>query len=157
MRKIMFGAATAVLLFFVGTTCMAQRLPPGDYMQTCRDMRTSGSSVRASCQKRDGSWRTSTLDYRSCNGGAVINDNGNLRCGGSSFAGENFGGRRRGWDGGLPPGDYKQTCRDMRISGNRLDASCQKRDGGWRNTSLNNVDYCSTRIVNDNGRLNCQR
>src|SRR5215471_6731559 len=56
--------------------------------------------------------------------------------------------------GGLPYGDYQQTCRNIRNNGYRLDATCQKRSGNWRNTSLNYRD-CQSSIVNDDGRLRC--
>jgi len=58
---------------------------------------------------------------------------------------------------GNPGGDYVQTCRDVRNSGDRIDATCQKRDGGWRRTSLDGVSQCRSSVVNDNGRLRCGR
>jgi len=41
------------------------------------------------------------------------------------------------------------------VNGNELQASCQKRNGGWRNTSLNNFGQCRD-IENDNGKLKCR-
>jgi len=139
--------------------------PPGNYQQTCRNINYNGSVLNANCQKRDGGWRNSSLDYRSCRG-TVINDDGHLRCGGN----ERYGGggydenRPRGDDergyggrgdyGNLPRGDYKQTCQNMRMDGNRLVASCQKKDGGWRSTSLDNAYQCRN-VYNDNGHLRC--
>src|SRR5262249_61953097 len=100
--------------------------PSGDYQQTCQDIRMNGSILEARCQKRDGDLRTTSLDMRGCRGqGNVINDNGNLRCG------EGYGGA---YASGY--GDYQQTCQDIRSNGWILEARCQKRDGGWRTTSL---------------------
>lgn len=124
--------------------------PPGDYQQTCRDIRYSGSILTANCEKRDGGWRSTSLDYRGCHG-PVINDNGNLRCGeGGPGYGGNVG------RGGLPRGDYKLTCNNMRMEGNTLVANCQKRDGGWRSSKVDNAYQCRN-IVNDDGRLVCSR
>jgi hypothetical protein len=120
-------------------------LPGGDYKETCRDVRMNGSLLEANCQKRDGGWRSTSLDTRSCNRG-IINDNGNLRC-------PDVGGRQ----GGIPPGDYRRTCKDMRVSGQRLDATCQKEDGNWRNTSLDNFSRCGNQISNVDGHLTCGR
>jgi hypothetical protein len=128
-------------------------VPRGDYQQTCRDITTNGSTIQARCQKRDGDWRTTSLNYRDCHGG-IINDDGHLRCGSGYQGGGYHGG---GWQGGLPRGDYQLTCRDARVNGNQLNATCQKRDGSWRNTSLNNYNQCRSKIVNDDGHLQCQR
>jgi hypothetical protein len=155
MYRTVFAGFIVSVLLLSGRTLLAQGgLPPGDYKQTCREMRSNGSRLDARCQKRDGGWRDSSIDYRSCRG-PIINDDGRLRCG---AGGGGYGySQGRGWQGGLPPGDYTRTCRDTRVNGDRLDASCQKRDGGWRNTTLKNFNNCSSGIVNDDGRLTCQR
>ena len=56
---------------------------------------------------------------------------------------------------GLPSGGYAQTCQDIRINGNTLEARCQTRDGNWNQTSLQNFNQCTSQIENDNGRLVC--
>src|SRR5215472_15778520 len=118
-------------------------MPGGDYHQTCRDINTDGHMLKASCQKRDGSWRSSSLDTRNCRS-QIINDDGHLRC--------SQGG---GWRGGIPPGDYRLTCENIRENGQRLDASCKKEDGNWRKTSLENFYRCGDRISNVDGYLRC--
>ncbi len=54
-------------------------VPSGDYGQTCRNVRTNGPQLIATCQKKDGSWQNTSIDTRSCKGG-IVNDDGNLRC-----------------------------------------------------------------------------
>jgi major membrane immunogen (membrane-anchored lipoprotein) len=54
-------------------------VPAGDYQQTCRNIRNNGPQLVASCQKKDGTWQNTSIDTRSCSG-AIINDDGNLRC-----------------------------------------------------------------------------
>ncbi len=129
-------------------------LPAGSYQQTCRDIRSSDSTLYARCRRVDGGWNNTSLNYRGCRG-EIINDDGNLRCpeGGYGAPGAGYG----RWEGGLPPGDYKRTCRNMRMDGNRLSANCQRMDGSWNNTSLKNVDRCQSPIYNQNGNLRCQR
>src|SRR5215472_13039268 len=155
MIRSISSALTAFLLVagLQGSAARAQSQggrPWGDYQKTCRDIRYNGYTLTANCQKRDGGWRSSSLDYRGCHG-PVINDNGNLRCG---EGGPGYGGHVG--PGGLPRGDYKLTCQNMRMDGSTLVANCQKRDGGWRSTSVDNAYQCRN-IVNDDGRLVCSR
>jgi len=114
-------------------------VPGGDYQLTCRDIRTDGYMLKASCQKRDGNWHSSSLDTRNCRS-QIVNDDGRLHCTQGS---------------GIPPGDYRLTCENIRINGQRLDASCQKEDGSRRNTSLDNFYRCGDRITNVDGHLRC--
>jgi hypothetical protein len=142
---------------------------PGTYQDTCTDAHWDGSVLSARCQKRDGGWRNSSIDSRNCNG-QILNIDGHLSCGAADYGYQDrpyqdrpyydddrgYGERTNQgyWEGGLPPGDYKLTCQDMHVDGDRLFASCQKRNGDWRRTSLD-FDRCSSPIVNDNGHLTC--
>lgn len=138
-------AATIAILFTQATISQAQRgLPYGSYRQTCQDIRLDGNMLKARCQKNDGGYRNTSLDYRNCQG-EVVNENGYLRC------------RQTGNAGALPQGTYKASCQNMHMEGNKLVGYCLKADGGWRNTSLNNVDQCRTQIVNEDGNLRCQK
>lgn len=154
MRKIIIPTFAISMLLLLTKPGIGQ-LPPGDYKQTCREMRSNGTELVARCQKVDGGWRNTSINFRSCNG-PIINDNGNLRCG-QGGRGSGYGYGRPGWQGGLPPGDYRRTCQNIQMNGDRLNATCQKRSGGWRNTSLKNAYNCSSGIVNDDGNLRCQR
>jgi CVNH domain len=160
-----------VLMLALTLAGQAQGAPYGSYQQTCREIRSDDDRLSARCQRADGGWNDTSLDFRNCRG-EVINDNGNLRCGGD---GDNRGYENRGyrdrdadnraddhrgygrWEGGLPPGDYKRTCRNMSVSDDRLYATCERVDGGWKNTTLRHFDRCQSKIVNDNGNLRCQR
>jgi CVNH domain len=155
MRRAFTSVVSAVMfmLLIQGTTCLAQGgLPYGTYRQTCQNININGNTLSAHCQKVDGGWRNSSIDYRSCRGSEIINENGNLRCG-SGEGGYGY----HGGAGSLPPGDYKRTCRDMRVNGSKLYATCQTGDGGWHDTSLNNFNLCHRPIVNDNGSLRCPK
>jgi len=123
----------------------SQGLPAGDYQQTCRDIRSNGNRIDASCQRSDGSWANTWIDTSSCGGGSIVNDNGSLRCASGSTA-----------QGGVPSGTYQQSCRDIRGDGNTLSASCQKKDGSWNNTSLSHYNDCRGQIENDDGNLRCR-
>lgn len=58
---------------------------------------------------------------------------------------------------GPPSGGYMQTCRDIQTVGSTLQASCQKRNGKWRQASLRHFDRCIGEIENSNGKLVCSR
>jgi hypothetical protein len=142
MRGVLAGNDWSVVPQWQGSG-----LPYGSYQQTCRNIRNNGYRLDATCQKRNGDWRSTSLDYRYCRG-AIVNDNGHLRCSNSGDNGDR-------WRGRVPPGSYQQTCQNIRVDGNRLTASCQKRNGGWHDSSLRNFNYCRG-IENDNGHLRCQ-
>jgi|SRR5215813_7043354 len=131
-----------------GLQWQGSSLPYGDYQETCRNIRNNGHRLDATCQKSNGDWRNTSLNYRYCRG-AIVNDNGHLRCS------DNDGYSDR-WRGRVPSGSYQQTCQNIRVDGNRLNATCQKLNGGWHNTSLKDFNYCRGRIENDNGHLRCR-
>jgi hypothetical protein len=55
-------------------------VPEGEYMETCSDVHTIGSTLVANCQRRDGSWRRSTLSYFDECSSSIDNINGRLVC-----------------------------------------------------------------------------
>lgn len=62
------------------------------------------------------------------------------------------------WQGplqALPPGDYQKTCQNIHINGDELVASCQKRDGSWKDSTLKHVNECGGQIINQDGNLRC--
>ena len=157
--KIIFGMLTlAAVLCTIGTG--AAQIPGGSYQQTCRDIGTRGSTLYATCDNGNGRWVSTELrDFPRCSG-QIQNISGNLRCTGN-------GGYDRGRDGDRdrdrdrggyqgPPGSYAQTCQNISVNGDTLQASCQKRNGGWRQTSLRHFDRCRD-IANNNGKLQCAR
>jgi len=163
-------AALALGLGGAAITCQAQ--PGGSYRQTCRDVSVHGSDLRATCQDQGGNWRNTELrDFNRCNG-EIQNLNGNLSCAGGNSGGgygsgdhrdgdNRYGDRdhdrdhdRNGYNG--PPGSYSQTCSNIQVNGNTLQASCQKKNGKTKTTSLHNFRDCRD-IQNDNGKLRCSR
>jgi len=181
MRRFLLRAiATLLPVFLLGPAALAQNrgydrgdnqgYGNGTYQDTCQKIRWDGSVLYAQCQTRDGGWRNTSIDSRDC-GGQILNLNGRLACGEAGYQQGNHdrdhGYNDRGYnggpgyqgngEGGLPPGDYRLTCQDMRMDGDRLEARCEKRNGGWRRTSLDDVQRCSSPIVNNNGHLTCER
>jgi hypothetical protein len=54
--------------------------PYGGYSQTCQDIRTSGSTLQANCQKKNGKWRQASLrNFNQCTS-EIENNNGKLVC-----------------------------------------------------------------------------
>jgi len=172
------GVATLALAFAIATPAAAQ--PGGSYQQTCRNIRIHESTLSAECQNTGGGWQSTQLrDYNRCNG-EIQKINGNLQCTGNNRSyGPNDGrgddrgrdadrGRDRDHDhdgdrdhdrdryNGAPQGSYYQTCQNVQVNGNTLTATCQKKNGRTRNTSLRNYQQCRD-IENDNGKLRCRR
>jgi len=177
MRYI-FGLGAAVLMLALGWSGTASaQTPGGSYQQTCRNIGVRGNTLYADCQDTGGNWRSTQLrDYNRCRG-EIQNLNGNLQCTGGNSGPGNYGsgndrdhGRYerdrnhdndRDWDwdrdhrNRIPRGSYVQTCQDIRVNGNQLQARCQKKNGKLRDTSLSNFWGCHD-VENDNGKLRCR-
>jgi hypothetical protein len=54
-----------------------------------------------------------------------------------------------------PRGSYRQSCRDISISGTALQATCQTESGDWQTTSFPNPADCPGDMANLNGALRC--
>jgi hypothetical protein len=55
-----------------------------------------------------------------------------------------------------PQGSYTQTCQNIQVNGDTLQASCQKKNGKAKVSTLRNYQQCRD-IQNDNGKLRCSR
>ena len=165
MRSLAILAAFMLAAFL---TCAAQG-PGGSYQQSCRDIRVSGSTLKAKCQSTGGGWHDSELaNYQNC-GSDIQNVNGKLQCTMRQDRVDNDNdrddndndrdhdrGRHRGWNKGAPSGAYTQTCQNIHVSGNTLTADCRKKNGHMHNSSLRNYRNCRD-IENDDGKLRCER
>jgi len=160
--------AVAVLALVFGTATPAAAQPGGSYQQTCRNIGVRGNTLYADCQNTGGGWQSTQLrDYNRCRG-EIQNINGSLQCTGNNRGGngnydhdrdrdhDHDGDHDRDRYNGAPRGSYYQTCQNVQVNGNTLTASCQKKNGKTRNTSLHNYQQCRD-IENDNGKLRCSR
>jgi hypothetical protein len=170
--RYMSALAVAALALAFGTATPALAQPGGSYQQTCRNIGVRGSTLHAECQNTGGGWQSTELrDYNRCNG-EIQNINGSLQCTGNNRGGYGPNDGRgddhgrdadRGHDrdhdrdqyNGAPRGSYYQTCQNVQVNGNTLTASCQKKNGKTKNTSLHNYQQCRD-IENDNGKLRCK-
>ena len=161
--------AVAVLALVFGTATPAVAQPGGSYRQTCRNIGVRGSTLYAECQNTGGGWQSTQLrDYNRCRG-EIQNINGSLQCTGDNRRGPGDYDRDRDQDhdrdrdrvldrdryNGTPRGSYYQTCQNVQVHGNTLTASCQKKNGKLKTTSLHNYQQCRD-IENDNGKLRCR-
>jgi CVNH domain len=116
-------------------------LPKGSYKQTCKDAYVDGNWLYAKCQKTNGSWYSTSIKYSSCNKD-ISNSNGTLTCGGG------------GGGGKLPKGSYKETCKNIYVDGNILEADCINRNGKYSHTSIR-YSKCNKGVWNNKGQLEC--
>jgi hypothetical protein len=159
-----FVPAILCLILFEASFAQAQQFPPGSWQQSCRNARMEGrDDLVAECRTSDGRWNRTKIDIDRCGrGGSVANRNGELVCqtsGQNNQGNQNYQGNqnKQGWWGqGLPPGSYRQSCRNIRMEGrDDLIAECRRNNGNMRTTKLD-IDRCSGRdIANDNGHLVC--
>jgi hypothetical protein len=139
----------AALICALSMAGPAQAQPNGSYLQTCRNTSVAGkyrpdALLTADCQTRKGSWRQSSLYYKSCRGD-IYNDNGTLRCQGG----------QAGNPGSLPPGSWRASCREAYLDFGTLHAECQRTNGRWTDARLNLSACPWGPVANDNGRLVC--
>jgi len=59
-------------------------IPTGSYQRSCRGITINGNILRAQCTNGNGAPVSSSIDVNGCRGQDIYNDNGRLRCGGSS-------------------------------------------------------------------------
>ncbi len=169
MRNLtLFGILTLALVLWCPEASAMQQAPGGTYLQTCRDVGVRGSTLYATCQNASSGWQSTELrDFQRCSSD-IQNINGNLQCTMGGYDRDRDRDRNRDRDGDrdrdrrgdndrLPRGSYQQTCQDISVSGDTLQASCQKRNSKWRQTSLRNYNRCTGDITNNNGRLQCAR
>jgi hypothetical protein len=118
----------------------AASLPPGSYTETCKDIRMRGATLHAVCRSIDGrEMPVSLKDANRCAQG-VINMNGILSCAVSDV---------------IPPGSYMATCKDIRLQGTTLYASCDNGKGRSVAAELHDAHKCSGDISNYQGKLQC--
>ena len=138
--------------------------PSGSYVQTCRNIRTSGDTLEAICDTGSGNWTwTSLRHFDECTGG-IENIYGRLECTKGGYYGQNSYGRNSYGYGyrqynspyGVLEGSYVETCSNIHTVGSTLVATCQRRDGSWRRSSLRYYHECSGSIENVNGWLACR-
>jgi hypothetical protein len=153
MRRLLSSWMIGLACLAIQGIASAQSVPSGSYQQSCKNIGVRDEVLSANCQDSDGKWEATQLrDYRSC-GGDIMNDNGALRCGNGGPA--PVAGYQPGYQTGVPNGSYAQSCQEIRVHGDDLEARCQTADGTWHKTSLDDYQKCRGDVVNDNGKLRC--
>lgn len=59
--------------------------PSGPYERSCSNIRMEGYTLKATCQRNDGSWRWTELEYAYDCDGRIGNSNGRLVCRGGRY------------------------------------------------------------------------
>jgi Ni/Co efflux regulator RcnB len=137
MRKIALLVFALCLLCWRPSSATTQPLPQAANFQD-RDDHRDQDRDRRDADHRDG-------DRRDADRRDNDRDNDSYR--------DHF--RDRNSYGRFPRGSYARTCRDIRMEGTTLRASCQKNDTRFRDTSLKHADQCHAQLINDNGKLRC--
>jgi hypothetical protein len=149
MRRVLLLSAIAVMFLpGLGNRANAQSVPPGSYQQTCKNIDFHDDVLAANCQDSSGHWQSALLhEVQGCRSD-IINDDGSLRCSrGVGYQAAN--------QAGLPGGTYTQSCQEIRLHGDDLEARCPTASGDWKGAKLDDYNKCHGDIVNDNGKLRC--
>ena len=90
----------------------------GNFSKTCRNIQLNGTVLQAECQRRDGSFVSSSIDLNS----VISNQDGLLDFRGDKFA---------------------FSCSNITLSNNVLSARCKKRNGSETSSSIDLNDGIS--------------
>lgn len=121
----------------------------GSYTQSCKDIKSHGDELEARCKNNNGDYQnTSIHDYRKCRG-QIVNQDGALRCVATGVAGAALG--------NAPFGSYTQSCQNVRVNGDDLEAECSTTGGDTRHAKLDDYQKCRSDIINDDGHLRCSK
>lgn len=123
-----------------GEKAAAPSQPTGSYTQSCKNIQMKGTTLHAVCKSLDGRELPTSLKGANRCAEGVANINGILNCEVS---------------GVLPPGSYIATCKDVRLQGTSLSATCDDGKDHWLNTTLRDANRCNGDIANQNGTLRC--
>jgi hypothetical protein len=118
--------------------------PTGSWQTSCRSANVNGQIFTAECRANNGFWRRSSINLHTCPGRLVGNRNGSLFCEGSIAD-----------VGNLPGGSWRASCRNPRMSGNIVFASCSS-GRGFRQTSFAMRHCPGWALGNRNGNLFCE-
>jgi CVNH domain-containing protein len=134
MKRIF--VCTLSLALFASLSLAAQSAPSGSYQKTCKDIKFANNNLTATCQKGNGGGYAapSTLPDAAGCVGDIGNVFGTLVCTGAV-------------------GSYYLTCKDSRVDGSTLSATCKKKDGTWVPSSLANFQGFHGNINNCDGQL----
>ncbi|WP_022969483.1 CVNH domain-containing protein [Arenimonas oryziterrae] len=135
------------LLIAAPTPAAAQSLPPGSYLETCRDYRVDGGwsgnyrgTLTAKCADSRGRFKTTSISA-DCYG-EIANQNGRLVCTGYT---NNY----------APRGSYLLSCYNVQSYGNTLSASCLDQNNYSRRSQINPNSCRNRDIANAGGQLTC--
>jgi hypothetical protein len=145
MRLFPLASAVALSLFAFApvTAAYAARIPDGSYLDSCFSVKRSGSVLKATCGKIDGTFKKTSLNLADCERGSTIsNINGVLTCDESDEYYQ------------MPNGSWAASCTNWSMRGPILTASCGKPDGTFVVSTLD-VRECTGPVANILGELVC--
>ncbi len=182
MPKILITGLGALLAVIGAATTASAQVPPGGYLQTCRDVQFDGFNLSALCLGAGDQFYPSRLAGAGSCRGDIANLNGQLVCVGRGGAPRpQYGGGpapqygypppRRDYDErpygrpydrdgdygggfGLPGGSWKLTCGNPVMRGPVLFAQCERGDGAIVPAQADT--RACRRFANINGRLMCE-
>ena len=125
----------------------------GSYARSCSDISVDKNGrLSATCRRMDGKSNRSNITHKECPSHRAANIDGKLVCEAQANAGNGGNSNSGRWQG-----SFKQSCRDFSVnSDGTLTATCQAKNGAWRETSLARVNCTTNRAENDDGHLVCE-
>ena len=151
-------ALGTVLSLVLAESANADTLPGGEWARYCTEAQMDGPNLKANCWRSDGARVFVAANVQAC-GGVVSYDVQQSRfyCGYREGMGYGTGLVEYVPVDPLPPGQWRERCKDAIISGDMLKAACERSDGSYRATEIR-IGTCAGRTVNyslRDGRFDC--
>ncbi len=119
--------------------------PHGSYLASCSSVNVVGDDLQAVCKSTGGSGVSAYLqNWKLCDGD-IANANGALNC------------KRVASAIGGPAGSYQGSCHDVHHVDKTLFAICKRVGNSFAAARLDQVDQCTSNIVNYDGVLACNK
>jgi hypothetical protein len=130
------------------------RTPEGSYRASCWDIRVSGGTLIGTC--RDGGKNNTAPGRFAAAGEYKLARFAECR-GDIWYFRQALHCQRAVADNRPPSGSYRAICRDIRVEGTRLFATCRLPDMSERRLSMANFRACTGDIAMISGRFRCNR
>ena len=132
-----------VLVCGAGGYNIGRTLPGGSWRASCKNASKTNTTLFATCDNGYGGWTNSSLNLAGCPTRLVGNNHGSLFCSGDANGAY------------LPPGAWRNSCRDAREDGRMIYADCDDGRGNYRPTQVDTGVCPRSEIINTAGRLYC--
>ncbi|MBW4634805.1 MAG: CVNH domain-containing protein [Iphinoe sp. HA4291-MV1] len=114
LKKVTLTACCTILAAIPLDIALSSPTSSSTYQSSCSKISVSGATLSASCRRKNGKFKSTSILIR-----GIENNDGNL----SYFR-------------STSPSTYQSSCSKISVSGATLSASCRRKNGKFKSTSI---------------------